>query len=88
MHLPEWSRERPRDIESRLRQLRGVQGARADSVTGNVLVRFDPAATDGDAILSGDAGGRTAIKLGLNFLVPFIVSNLGLLAGKRAEDEG
>ncbi|MBA2271662.1 MAG: haloacid dehalogenase, partial [Chthoniobacterales bacterium] len=52
VHLPEWSRERPRDIESRLRQLRGVQGARADSVTGNVLVRFDPAATEGDAILS------------------------------------
>jgi len=53
-------------------------------VVGLVLTAIN----HGDAILSGDAGGRTAIKLGLNFLVPFIVSNLGLLAGKRAEDEG
>ncbi|MFN2477475.1 MAG: HAD-IC family P-type ATPase [Chthoniobacterales bacterium] len=52
VHLPERSGERPREIESRLRQLRGVHGARADSVTGNVLVRFDPAAIDNDAILA------------------------------------
>lgn len=38
-----------------------------------------------DVILGGDASAATWIKVGLNFCVPFVVSNLGLLAGKRAE---
>jgi hypothetical protein len=38
----------------------------------------------GDVIVGGDASGATWIKVGLNFCVPFVVSNLGLLAGKRA----
>ena len=40
-----------------------------------------------DVILGGDATTATWIKAGLNFCVPFVVSNLGLLAGKRAERE-
>jgi hypothetical protein len=40
-----------------------------------------------DVILGGDAKTLTWIKMGLNYCVPFIVSNLGLLAGKRAEAE-
>jgi hypothetical protein len=40
-----------------------------------------------DVILGGDATTTTWIKAGLNFCVPFVVSNLGLLAGKRAEEE-
>lgn len=40
-----------------------------------------------DVILAGDATAGTWIKCGANFAVPFIVSNLGLLAGKRAERE-
>jgi hypothetical protein len=40
-----------------------------------------------DVILRGDAATITWIKGGLNYCVPFIVSNLGLLAGKRAEAE-
>jgi hypothetical protein len=40
-----------------------------------------------DVILGGDATTGTWIKAGLNFCVPFVVSNLGLLAGKRAEQE-
>lgn len=36
-------------------------------------------------IVGGDATTVTWIKAGANFVVPFIVSNLGLLAGKRAE---
>jgi hypothetical protein len=40
-----------------------------------------------DVILKGDAATLTWIKAGLNYCVPFIVSNLGLLAGKRAELE-
>jgi hypothetical protein len=40
-----------------------------------------------DVIAKGDATTLTWIKAGLNYCVPFIVSNLGLLAGKRAEVE-
>jgi hypothetical protein len=40
-----------------------------------------------DVILKGDATVLTWLKCALNYCVPFIVSNLGLLAGKRAETE-
>lgn len=40
-----------------------------------------------DVIVKGDATSLTWVKAGLNYCVPFIVSNLGLLAGKRAEAE-
>jgi hypothetical protein len=40
-----------------------------------------------DVILQGNATAITWVKTGLNYCVPFIVSNLGLLAGKRAESE-
>ena len=40
-----------------------------------------------DVILRGDATSITWVKTALNYCVPFIVSNLGLLAGKRAEAE-
>lgn len=38
-----------------------------------------------DVILSGDATAATFVKCALNFCVPFVVSNLGLLAGRREE---
>jgi hypothetical protein len=38
-----------------------------------------------DVILRGDATTITSVKCGLNYCVPFVVSNLGLLAGKRVE---
>lgn len=41
-----------------------------------------------DVFIRGDATTVTFVKAGLNFCVPFVVSNLGLLAGKRAEAEG
>jgi hypothetical protein len=37
----------------------------------------------GDLILRGQTSGGTAAKIGLNFVVPFVVSNLGFLAGTR-----
>ena len=40
-----------------------------------------------DVFIAGDATALTFVKTGLNFVVPFAVSNLGLLAGKRAETE-
>jgi hypothetical protein len=53
-------------------------------VVGLVLTAIN----HGDTILGGDAGAGTAIKAALNFVVPFIVSNLGLLAGRRDELSG
>jgi hypothetical protein len=50
-------------------------------VVGTILTLFN----QGDVILRGDATALTWIKAALNYCVPFIVSNLGLLAGKRAE---
>jgi hypothetical protein len=38
-----------------------------------------------DVILAGDATTATWVKSGTNFVVPFIVSNLGLLAGRPRE---
>jgi hypothetical protein len=35
-----------------------------------------------DVIASGDATTTTWVKCALNFLVPFVVSNLGLLSGR------
>lgn len=40
-----------------------------------------------DVFIKGDQTTITFVKTGLNFCVPFVVSNLGLLAGKRAETE-
>jgi hypothetical protein len=37
-----------------------------------------------DVILGGHASAGTWIKCGLDFVVPFIVSNLGLLSGRRS----
>ena len=38
-----------------------------------------------DVIVGGDATWLTGVKIGLNFCVPFIVSNLGVLAARPAE---
>lgn len=35
-----------------------------------------------DVIIAGNATAFTAVKIAVNYLVPFIVSNLGLLAGR------
>lgn len=35
----------------------------------------------------GDAAALTWVKACLNYCVPFVVSNLGLLAGRRAAEE-
>jgi hypothetical protein len=37
-----------------------------------------------DVILRGDATTATWLKCGMNFVVPFVVSNLGLLTGRRS----
>ena len=63
----------------RREHLRGT--LRIALVVGVVLTLINQA----DVIIGGDASAATWVKVGLNFCVPFVVSNLGLLAGKRAE---
>ena len=50
-------------------------------VVGTILTAINQA----DVIARGDATSTTLAKAALNYLVPFIVSNLGLLAGKRGD---
>jgi hypothetical protein len=50
-------------------------------VVGTILTQIN----QGDVIIGGNASAATWIKAALNFCVPFVVSNLGLPAGKRAE---
>lgn len=52
-------------------------------VVGTILTTINQA----DVIAGGDATLVTWIKAVGNFCVPFVVSNLGLLAGRRAELE-
>ena len=52
-------------------------------VVGTILIIINQA----DVIVRGDATAITWVKTSLNYCVPFVVSNLGLLAGKRAELE-
>jgi len=51
IHLSGWSGHGQRRLETRLRQLQGVLSAQASSLTANLLIRFDPAAIDAQAIL-------------------------------------
>ena len=39
-----------------------------------------------DVIVSGDATVATWLKCSLNFVVPFVVANLGLLSASKAAD--
>jgi thiamine transporter ThiT len=46
-------------------------------VVGIVLTLINQA----DVLIEGKASALTAVKIFLNFCVPFVVSNLGVLAG-------
>lgn len=52
VHLPGWSGQGQRALETRLRRLQGVMSAQANSLTANVLIRFDPAILDAGSILA------------------------------------
>ncbi|HVA85365.1 MAG TPA: nitrate/nitrite transporter NrtS [Candidatus Saccharimonadales bacterium] len=51
-------------------------------IVGTILTLLN----EGDVILGGNATSATAVKAGLNYLVPFVVSNLGLLSGRGGKD--
>jgi hypothetical protein len=52
---------------------------RIAGVVGIILTGIN----EGDVIAEGRASGTTAVKIALNFAVPFVVSNLGVVAGRR-----
>ena len=51
VHLPGWEGRGPRGLEARLRRVLGVSSARANPLTGNVLIRFDPTETEDEDVL-------------------------------------
>ena len=51
-------------MEARLRRVRGVSSARANPLTGNVLIQFDPAATDDEDVLQAMRGLEPAEPAG------------------------
>ena len=51
VHLPGWPGKGRRQVEKRLRAVRGVKRVEANPVTRNVLVCFDPRVADGDGLL-------------------------------------
>jgi hypothetical protein len=53
--------------------------ARIAAVVGLVLTAIN----EGDTLVRGAVSLAIAIKIVFNFLVPFVVSNLGVLAGTR-----
>jgi len=53
LHVPGWSERTQRLLTPRLLQLSGVRRVQGNSLTGNVLVLFDPSATSAEAIRTG-----------------------------------
>src|SRR5947209_511225 len=51
VHIPDWPGQGQRGLEARLCQMQGVISARANALTANVLIRFDPAATNAVALV-------------------------------------
>jgi cation-transporting P-type ATPase I len=56
IQLSGWPAERARATESRLRDLPGIRVVRANPLTGNVLVLFDPNATNEHSVLDAVSG--------------------------------
>ncbi|HEU4793377.1 MAG TPA: hypothetical protein VFS96_06950, partial [Nitrolancea sp.] len=56
IHLAEWPGQEQRQIEAQLRRVKGVRSVQANSLTGNVLIRFDPSAVDCATLLNSVAG--------------------------------
>jgi hypothetical protein len=91
VHLPGWHGGQPDRIETRVRQLPGVDAARANPLTGNVLIRFDPRVTGPQPLLEAlrpqpgpdGAGG----ELGRGFsATPFLRVGVRGLLGHAAVD--
>ncbi len=51
VHLPDWTRAEERALDHHLRRLAGVRGVQLNAVTGNLLLRYDPAQTSAPELL-------------------------------------
>src|SRR5690242_7175897 len=51
VHVPGWSGQGRRDIETRLRQIQGVLRVQANPLTGNMLISFNSTVIDEQTIL-------------------------------------
>lgn len=67
--------------------LRGVTVRTAVPVAG-VVGTVLSAVNQGDVVLGGDAGAATWVRIGVNYLVPFLVAGFGFLAARRAPAAG
>jgi hypothetical protein len=56
-----------------------IRTAAIAAVVGSVITLVN----QGDVLVAGDATTGTAVKIGINFLIPFVSSNLGVLAYVR-----
>jgi calcium-translocating P-type ATPase len=56
IHLAEWPGYDQHQVEAQLRRINGVRSVQANSLTQNVLIRFDPSAVDCAMLLSSVAG--------------------------------
>jgi hypothetical protein len=72
-----------RDIEYCLAPVRLRRTVAIAFAVGTILTLLN----QGDVIVGGFATGATAVKAGLNYLVPFVVSNLGMLSGREGPDQ-
>lgn len=61
-----------------------IQCIAAAAVVGSILFFINQA----DVVLSGRATLSTWIKVGLSYLVPFVVSNYGILLASRRSGPG
>ncbi|GAC1345795.1 MAG: hypothetical protein NVSMB27_08380 [Ktedonobacteraceae bacterium] len=52
VHLPAWTGQGKRSLETQLRQEQGVQSVQANTLTGNILIQFDPTVTNEQTILT------------------------------------
>jgi cation-transporting P-type ATPase I len=51
VHVPEWSGQGKQNLEAELHQVQGVRSVQANPLTGNILIQFDPHATNEQTIL-------------------------------------
>ncbi|GAC1403579.1 MAG: hypothetical protein NVSMB49_21230 [Ktedonobacteraceae bacterium] len=51
VHIPDWEGQGKRDIEAQVRQISGVQRVQVNTLTGNLLILFDPIIIDEKTLL-------------------------------------
>jgi hypothetical protein len=52
VHLPGWNGEQPEQIEAQLLLTPGVDAVKANALTGNVLIHFNPRRTNASALVA------------------------------------